>query len=215
MSNLQEVNRQLSNFTAIRAQARTEVDTEAGKLREQARSLSEQAQALVTAFETEWAEKKEKLKAERDYLAKLELAGGKPVQTLLRELNSNNRSHFYALRAEVAAGDYTPANESVLTEETKELDENAAWQYHDHSGVHRYLLSADRTLVKMWGAPGTGHEEEFIITDREGVLKGGSLELYQTQAKTNIKKRADMLEELLTGTYTKRVNVAELNQWTK
>lgn len=213
MADIQEVNNFVRNFTAIRTQARADVETEANRLREQAKALTEQATNILKEFNEEWKNKKAEKKAELDKLAILELAGGKKPQTILEELNINNRQWIYDLSAKVKAGNYT-VDENELVQEAQALDNETVWLYHDHAGVHRYLLSADHSLVKVWGTPGSEHEDQYVITDRDGVFTAGNLDFYQTLNKPNIKKRAEMLEQLLTGTYTRKINDATPNEWT-
>jgi hypothetical protein len=141
------------------------------------------------------------------------LRTGRSAQSILRELNSQNTVWMYSLAAEVKEEgpgglEGTPDFEAV----PDELLEGVEWVHHDHTGVHRWLLSKDMRYIKRYGAEGSEFENEWFVCNRDYNFVAGNKALFDATSKSEMGKRVAMLEKLLTGTYSGKIKLGE-NRW--
>lgn len=125
-------------------------------------------------------------RAARDAEIRAQIAEGANVARLMAESGVNNPVLFYSIKR----GDiYVP-----------EQVPNCEWEYHDHSGVHRYAMSPDRDYVKMHAVEGGQVAYyrypglEYVAGDRTSV---GTLDA----------KRVANLISLLNGEYEGKLNL--------
>lgn len=229
MSDIVRLHNQWRGFTTERSRAQKELnDKNEADLAEIAR-IQDRIEERKATFENVWKGKKQRLQKQRDEAVMQELANGTPAQTILREIESNNTVWIYGLRKEVLANTPIPSPPNMHTRnahgttafavepstdtDTLTLPAKTKWEYHDHTGVHTWLLSEDRTLVKKYGAEGTDFEGEWFICSRDGEFIEGNEELFDSIPKGELTRRTNMLEQLLDGTYTKATKLVE-NKYT-
>jgi hypothetical protein len=212
---LQKLQYAWRNFAVDRGKARRELQEEVDVLQEEINERRDKVISLERDFDDEWKTKKAERREELDEAVKAELRSGRSAQSILRELGSNNTVWIYGLAAEVkeepASGVETsrtnghePIADSVL--------DGVSWLHHDHTGVHRWLLSEDFNYIKRYGAEGTEFEGEWFVCNRDYVFMAGNKALYDSTSRPDMGKRVAMLEKLLQGTYTGKIKLAE-NPW--
>lgn len=155
-------------------------------------------------FENHWKEEKQRRKDNLAEAIKACFAKGMSVAEVSAATGNANHSTLYQLRAEYKAGQTRQVQ--YITEEDLGLDFD--WQYHDHTGVHGWLIDADGEYVKVHGTPGTDWEGEYAVFDRgieEPKQVAGNTAFGATISVKEFEKRMTMLTELLTGEYTKRI----------
>lgn len=227
MTDIVRLHNQWRGFTAERSKAQKDINELIEKDRAEIRRLEAQIAETKETFESVWRGKKERLQKQRDLAVMQELANGTPAQTILKEMESNNTVWIYGLRRQVMANAPIPVAPNVYTR--SEVSGTTAlplepqgttltltppkWKYHDHVGVHGWLLSEDYTQVKKYGAEGTDFEERWFICSRDGEFIDGDEELFEATPKGEITKRSNMLAQLLDETYTKPVKLLE-NKYT-
>lgn len=227
MSDIVRLHSQWRGFTAERSKAQKEVNEQNEKDQAEIRRLQDQINERNDNFEAVWKGKKQRLQKARDIAVMQELAEGTPAQTILKAIESNNTVWIYGLRRDVMANAPIPAapnintrSESGTTAFAIEPQSEPAqgttlvlappkWLYHNHVGVHTWLLSEDHTQVKKYGAEGTDFEGEWFICSRKGEFLEGNEELFESTPKGEITRRSNMLEQLLEGTYTKAIKERE------
>jgi hypothetical protein len=212
MADIQALQYQWRNFAVDRGKARREVQAEVDVLQEQINQAREQILAKEQAFDEYWKNRKVQIRTELDEAVKEELRSGKPAQAILRELGSQNTVWIYGLAAEVKeegpGGAQLPGVEAV----PDQVLEGVEWMHHDHTGVHRWLLSRDRRYIKRYGADETDFADQWFVADRDYRFVAGNKALYDSTTKSEMGKRVIMLERLLEGTYTGKLKLAE-NRW--
>ena len=201
------------NFAVDRGKARRELQEEVDSRQEQINRLRDEILTLERDFDDEWKTKKTERREALDEAVKAELRQGRSAQSILRELGSNNTVWIYGLAAEVKeepiGGASNEPNVEAIADST--LD-GVAWLHHDHTGVHRWLLSEDGRYIKRYGAEGSDFENEWFVSDREYNFVAGNRPLYDSTSRSEMGKRVAMLEKLLQGTYTGKIKLAE-NRW--
>lgn len=211
MTTLQSLQFQWRNFAIDRGKARREVQAEVDVKQEQMNALREEILSLEQTFEEKWKNRKTELRSALDEAVKTELRKGRSAQSILRELGSQNTVWIYGLAAEVkeeggqeALPDFQPIPDEEI--------EGVEWLHHDHTGVHRWLLSADGKYIKRYGAEGSEFDGQSFICNRDYAFVAGSKPLYDATAKAEMGKRVAMLEKLLTGTYAGKIKLGD-NRW--
>lgn len=211
MTALQTLQFQWRNFAIDRGKARREVQADVDIKQEQINALREEILSLEQTFEEKWKNRKTELRSALDEAVKAELRKGRSAQAVLRELGSQNTVWMYGLAAEVkeeGGQEVMPDFQPVPDEEI----EGVEWLHHDHTGVHRWLLSADGKYIKRYGAEGSDFDGQSFICNRDYVFVAGSKPLYEATAKAEMGKRVAMLEKLLSGTYKGRIKLGD-NRW--
>lgn len=228
-TDMHQLQSQWRNFSADKARARRAVNEKIEELQVRAQKLQEEARALESDFESEYADKKVRLRAALDESVKRELRKGISAQKVLRELNSSNTVWIYKLAKEVkaerpeeraqaqAAAEADVAKEAPAPAEPSTADgqiEGVTWCHHDHEGVHRWLVSDDegRNYIKKYGVEGTPFEGEWFVCDRDHNFVFGSKPLFEATPKREITSRTNMLIELLEGNYKGRIKLSP-NPW--
>lgn len=208
------------NFTAERAKAQQELEVELQEDLAEAARLKQGITVKRQQFKADSKRLKAELAAERDEAVKAELRTGRPAQDVLREIGSSNTVWIYGLldqvRKEQAAADrekLLAVHEDSYEPEQDEQVENIKWEHHDHTGVHRWLVSTDRTYFKKYGVEGTPHEGEWFIADTNFQFVDGSKSLYDATPREEMVRRTGMLIELLEGSYEGK-KYLEPNRWT-
>jgi hypothetical protein len=211
MTALQTLQFQWRNFAIDRGKARREVQADVDIKQEQMNALREEILALEQNFEEKWKNRKTELRSALDEAVKAELRSGRSAQSVLRELGSQNTVWMYGLAAEVkeeggqpAAPDFQPVPDAEI--------EGVEWLHHDHTGVHRWLLSADGKYIKRYGAEGSDFDGQSFVCNRDYAFVAGSKPLYEATAKAEMGKRVAMLEKLLSGTYAGKIKLGD-NRW--
>lgn len=136
------------------------------KLRDEKRELDEQFAAVINA------------RTQR----------GETIADLIKECGATQGAVFYS------AQNQTRAPQVARVEQTREVSEEE-WTYSDHSGVHRYALNQDMTLVKFHSVD--VEDGYVVLTFPDFVFYSGEREL---EAKFDT-SRALTLESILSGTY--------------
>lgn len=211
MTALQTLQFQWRNFAIDRGKARREVQADVDIKQEQINALREEILALEQTFEETWKNRKTELRAALDEAVKAELRKGRSAQAVLRELGSQNTVWMYGLASEVkeeGGQEALPDFQAVPDEEI----EGVEWLHHDHTGVHRWLLSKDGKYIKRYGAEGSDFDGQSFICNRDYKFVAGSKPLYDATSKAEMGKRVAMLEKLLTGTYSGKIKLGE-NRW--
>lgn len=211
MTALQTLQFKWRNFAIDRGKARREVQAEVDVKQEQINALREEILSLEQTFEEKWKNRKTELRSALDEAVKAELRKGRSAQAVLRELGSQNTVWMYGLAAEVkeeggqeALPDFQPVPDEEI--------EGVEWLHHDHTGVHRWLLSADGKYIKRYGAEGSEFDGQSFICNRDYAFVAGSKQLYEATSKAEMGKRVAMLEKLLSGTYAGKIKLGD-NRW--
>jgi hypothetical protein len=211
MTALQTLQFQWRNFAIDRGKARREVQADVDVKQEQINALREEILSLEQNFEEKWKNRKTELRSALDEAVKTELRKGRSAQSILRELGSQNTVWMYGLAAEVkeeggqeALPDFQPVPDEEI--------EGVEWLHHDHTGVHRWLLSADGKYIKRYGAEGSDFDGQSFICNRDYAFVAGSKPLYDATSKAEMGKRVAMLEKLLSGTYSGKIKLGD-NRW--
>lgn len=211
MTALQTLQFKWRNFAIDRGKARREVQAEVDVKQEQINALREEILSLEQTFEEKWKNRKTELRSALDEAVKAELRKGRSAQAVLRELGSQNTVWMYGLAAEVkeeggqeALPDFQPVPDEEI--------EGVQWLHHDHTGVHRWLLSADGKYIKRYGAEGSEFDGQSFICNRDYAFVAGSKQLYEATSKAEMGKRVAMLEKLLSGTYAGKIKLGD-NRW--
>jgi hypothetical protein len=211
MTELQTLQYQWRNFAIDRGKARREVQAEVDVKQEQINALREEIMTLEQGFEEKWKNRKSELRGGLDEGVKAELRKGRSAQSILRELNSQNTVWMYGLAAEVkeeatsqVESDFKPVPDAEI--------EGVEWLHHDHTGVHRWLVSADGRYIKRYGAEGSEFDGVSFVCNRDYAFVAGSKELFEATSKSEMGKRVAMLEKLLSGTYGGKIRLGD-NRW--
>ena len=211
MTALQTLQFQWRNFAIDRGKARREVQADVDIKQEQMNALREEILALEQNFEEKWKNRKTELRSALDEAVKEELRRGRSAQSVLRELGSQNTVWMYGLAAEVkeeggqqSLPDFQPVPDADI--------DGVQWLHHDHTGVHRWLLSADGRYIKRYGAEGSEFDGLAFVCNRDYAFVAGSRALYEATSKSEMGKRVAMLEKLLSGTYSGKIKLGD-NRW--
>lgn len=136
------------------------------KLRDEKRELDEQFAAVVNA------------RTQR----------GESIADLVKECGATQGAVFYA------AASQARAPQAARVEPTRDLA-NEEWAYSNHSGVHRYALNQDMTLIKFHAVDA---EDGFVVLTWPHTS-------YYSGDKSLVEKfdasRAGTLESILSGEY--------------
>jgi hypothetical protein len=234
MSDIVRLHNQWRGFTTERSRAQKEVNEKNERDLAEIARLQEGISERNRTFEDVWKGKKARLQQQRDEAVMQEMANGTPAQTILKEIQSNNTVWIYGLRRKLLAEMPIPEQTNVNTRNahgttafaisgdstSAETEKGTTltlaprkWRYHNHVGVHGWLLSEDYTEVKKYGAEGTDFEGAWFIASRDGVFIEGNEELFDATPKGEITRRTNMLEQLLEGTYVKAIKERE-NKYT-
>jgi hypothetical protein len=217
MRDLQKLQYNWRNFAVDRGRARRLVQDEVDALQAEIAERRDKIQFLEQDFEDTWKQKKLDTRAALDEAVKAALRTGRTAQSILKELGSSNTVWIYGLAAEVREEPITDLGEKaeqLQIESFPDADlEGVSWLHHDHTGVHRWLLSDDGRYIKRYGAEGSQYEGEWFVANRDYSFVAGSKGLYDATTRPEMGKRISMLEKLLQGTYTGKIKLAP-NQWT-
>jgi len=131
---------------------------------------------------------------------------GMTVPQVSNLVGNTNYSLLYKLKGDSGAPKRSVQSVTALEleEEIQELPD-VLWEFHDHIGVHGWLVSDDRKYVKFYGQKGTVYEDEWVVVEVDGetrIFIGGNLDLNNAVSKTEFEKKVTMLTTLLDGTYT-------------
>lgn len=212
MTELQTLQYQWRNFAIDRGKARREVQAEVDVKQEQINTLRDEILNLEQGFEEKWKNRKVELRSQLDEAVKAELRKGRPAQSILRELNSQNTVWMYGLAAEVKEEGTIPSLAPEFQAVPDAEIEGVEWLHHDHTGVHRWLISADGRYIKRYGAEGSEFDGQVFVCNRDYAFVAGSKDLFEATSKSEIGKRVSMLEKLLAGTYAGKIKLGE-NRW--
>lgn len=238
MTDIVRLHNQWRGFTAERSRAHKEVNDQNEMDLAEIAAIQARIAERKESFENLWKGKKERLQKQRDLAVMQELVNGTPAQVILKEIQSNNTVWIYGLRREVMANTPLPASPNMHTRNEHgttafaiepekqqeqqqqqepthvlEMPSKVKWLHHNHVGVHGWLLSEDYTEVKKYGPEGTDLEGEWFICSRDGEYIGGNEELFDSTPKGEVTRRANMLQQLLDGSYTKVIREQE-NKYT-
>lgn len=144
------------------------------------------------AFDLRMRDQKKQVDEEFSELVVNRLQAGDTVRDLVREVGAANGSMFY----NATSGRLGMMDTSDSTTTKKAVTE---FEYHEHTGVHRYGMTADRKHVKLHNTEG----ESVVLTYPNGSYYSGNKELVNSYQLT----RAEMLEKLLDGTYDGPTNL--------
>lgn len=224
MDELKEKYAEWTNFVETRELAREEAQNPEGaqELREQideakakvlrAKAELQQLQAKLVllnngevryskaAFDHKWTRKKAEVKRELEALIAQQIEANVSIPVLMKALNSRNAQMFYAVKENLAL--YRAA--------AKDEVESVEWQWSDVTSVHRYALAAENgskySLVLMKGALDSEFEGyECVYALDTGYFISGNRALYDSVTASVKKQRAQLLADILTGVYDKRV----------
>lgn len=169
-------------------------------------NLAKDKQQAIRAVEEEHRQRRTDVKDALHESIRDLFRQGMTVPQVSNLISNTNYSLLYKLK-----GDSGAPKRSVQTVTALELEDeiqelpDVLWQFHDHIGVHGWLVSDDRKYVKFYGQKGTVHEDEWAIVEVDGetrIFIGGNLDLNNAVSKTEFEKKVAMLTSLLDGTYT-------------
>ena len=209
---LQALQYQWRNFAVDRGKARREVQAEVDVLQEQINQAREQILSKEQTFDEFWKNRKVQIRTELDEAVKDELRAGKSAQRILRELGSQNTVWIYGLAAEVKEEGPEGIKAPDVDAVPDEVLDGVSWVHHDHTGVHRWLLSTDGRYIKRYGAEGSDFDGEWFVANRDYAFVAGNKALYDSTNRSEMGKRVAMLEKLLDGSYSGKLKLAE-NRW--
>lgn len=155
-------------------------------------------------FDQHWVAEKQRRKDTLAEAIKECFRRGMSVPEVSAATGNANHTFLYQLRAEQEAGQHREV--SVVTEEDLGID--FFWEYHNHKGVHGWLLDIDKVCCKVYGTPGTEFEGEYAIFDDSGSERkqlAGNTAFGSSISDREFSRRTTMLLELLHGEYTKRI----------
>lgn len=218
MRDLQQLQYNWRNFAVERGRARRELQDEVDVLQAEIAERRDKIMFKEQDFEDTWKQKKLDTRAALDDAVKAALRTGRTAQSILKELGSSNTVWIYGLAAEVREEPVPIGSpDTPLTPETESVADpelaGVSWLHHDHTGVHRWLLSEDGRYIKRYGAEGSAHEGQWFVANRDYSFVAGSKALYDATTRVEMGKRIAMLEKLLQGSYTGRIKL-EANRWT-
>lgn len=164
---------------------------------------SDKAMAAME-FDRHWKEEKQRRKDNLAEAIKACYAKNMTVPEVSAETGNANHNFLYQLRAEYKAGQTRQVQ--YITEE--DIDIDVDWLYHDHTGVHGWLVDRYVDYVKVHGTPGTEWEGEYAIFDNtvdEPKQIAGNTAFGATITDKEYTKRTKMLVDLLDDNYTGRI----------
>ncbi len=216
MRDLQKLQYNWRNFAVDRGRARRELQDEVDVLQAEIAERRDRIMFLEQDFEDTWKQKKLDTRAALDEAVKAALRTGRTAQSILKELGSSNTVWIYGLAAEVREEPLEDLGEKKAVLEIESVPdadlEGVAWLHHDHTGVHRWLLSEDGRYIKRYGAEDSPYEDEWFVANRDYSFVAGNKQLYDATTRPEMGKRIAMLEKLLQGTYTGKIKLAD-NPW--
>lgn len=169
-------------------------------------NLAKDKQTAIRAVEEEHRQRRVDVKDALHESIRDLFRQGMTVPQVSNLINNTNYSLLYKLKGDSGAPKRSVQTVSALEleEEVQELPD-VLWEFHDHIGVHGWLVSDDRQYVKFYGQKGTVYEDEWVIVEVDGetrIFIGGNLDLNNAVSKTEFEKKVAMLTGLLDGTYT-------------
>jgi hypothetical protein len=169
-------------------------------------SLAADKQAAQRALEDEHRQRRSDVKEALHEALRDLFRQGMTVPQVSNLTSNTNYSLLYKLKADSGAPKRSTPSIAIqeIEDEMAELPD-VEWEFHDHIGVHGWLLSDDRKYVKFYGQKGTTFEGEWAIVEVDDESRnfiGGNLELNNAISPTEFAKKVAMLTGLLDGTYT-------------
>ncbi|ALY08420.1 hypothetical protein FDH66_gp31 [Arthrobacter phage Amigo] len=174
------------------------------KLQRTWQGLASDKRAAMSALEAEHRQRRADVKEALHEAIRDLFRQGMTVPQVSNLTNNTNYSLLYKLKADSGAPKRQVVSVSALEleDEIQELPD-VDWEFHDHIGVHGWLISDDRKYVKFYGQKGTPFEGEWaIVSADEREFVGGNIELNNAVSAAEFDKKTVMLVSLLDGTYT-------------
>ena len=174
------------------------------KLQRTWQGLASDKRAAMSALEAEHRQRRSDVKEALHEALRDLFRQGMTVPHVSNLTGNTNYSLLYKLKGDAGAPRRQVASISALEleEETQQLPD-VEWEYHDHVGVHGWLVSDDRQYVKFYGQKGTPFEGEWAIVEAgERIFVGGNVDLNNSITQSEFDKKTVMLVSLLDGTYT-------------
>lgn len=169
-------------------------------------SLAADKQTAIRAVEEEHRQRRVDVKEALHEAVRDLFRQGMTVPQVSNLISNTNYSLLYKLKGDSGAPKRTVHEVSALELEDEIVElPDVEWEFHDHIGVHGWLVSDDRKYVKFYGQKGTTFEGEWAIVEVDGEIRifiGGNLELNNSVSPTEFEKKVTMLTGLLDGTYT-------------
>lgn len=152
-------------------------------------------------FDYEWSRKKAALKAEVEALIAEQLEAGASVPRIMKDLSCKSPNWLYAIKA----------NMELYRGATKEEMVGTIWEHSDATSVHRYALGTNPLVdgysyVMLKGAIDSEYEgEQCVFEYATGNFISGSRDLFDSITHSVKNQRSQLLADILTGAYTKKV----------
>jgi len=171
-------------------------------------------------FEEHWRDEKQRRRDRLDETLRALFAQNYSVPDITRLTGNTNNNYLYGLRTEMKSVTHTEDFAGVSEDD---LGIEFDWQYHNHIGVHGWLvseISETPEYAKTYAQPGTKYEGEYAIFKLnyeegfEAEFVAGSKNFAQSLTSKEIERRVTMLTQLLTGVYSKAIRQAK-NPFTK
>lgn len=178
-------------------------------------NLAKDKQTAIRAVEEEHRQRRINVKEALHESIRDLFRQGMTVPQVSNLVSNTNYSLLYKLKGDSGAPKRSVQEVSAfeLEDEVTELPD-VEWEFHDHIGVHGWLVSDDRKYVKFYGQKGTTFEGEWAIAELdERIFVAGNIELNNSVSPTEFNKKVTMLTGLLDGTYTGPTRV-EANPYT-
>lgn len=167
-------------------------------------SLAADKQAAIRSVEEEHRQRRSNVKDALHEAIRDLFRQGMTVPQVSNLIANTNYSLLYKLKSDSGAPKRSVQEVSALELEEEVLElPDVEWEFHDHIGVHGWLLSDDRKYVKFYGQKGTTFEGEWVIVERDNrMFIGGNIDLNNSMSETEFDKKVTMLTNLLDDTYT-------------
>lgn len=162
-------------------------------------------------FDAQWAVEKRKRSDELDEAIAEEISKGKSGYQLAQELGTKSINRFYEVKRSL----------NTVRNEQAEAAAEVVWEWSRFTGTQRYALAQEPladwerellgehnawAFVLMKGTIGGDLEgKECIFDFRTGAFISGDLAVYNSDAEKSRRKRADILAEVIAGTYAGKV----------
>lgn len=213
---LRELSERWKNFDIDQERARKEMKSANAADEETIRDLHARIARREEDFKDEWADLRVQIRANRDTAIKNLLKEGVPQAEVMRIMGNSNsqllsRLYKEAMYEQATEGE-TPRGVSAAPASVAEPDtqiEGVTWLSHLHTGVHGWAISEDRMLYKRFdtSAEETEGAEWYVATVDGNSFIAGSKEFFDRATMSAVRKRLDMLEQLLEGSYKGKIAI--------
>lgn len=154
-----------------------------------------------SAFDLEWARKKQALKDEVEALMAEQIELGVSIPKIMKEIGTKSPTWLYTVKE----------NLNIIRGASKEDLSHVDWTWSNITSVHRYgiakeLGSDEWSYVLLKGVLDSPLEDQHCTFDfKTGNFIAGSKAVFDSVTQSVKQQRAQMLADIVDGTYTKSV----------